>query len=748
MTIDDRLARLSTVDKAALTSGADMWHTTAVTGVPQIMVADGPHGLRKQTPGAGPDLLTGEPATCFPPAVALASTWDPELAHRVGVALGAEARAMGVSVLLGPGINLKRSPLGGRNFEYFAEDPFLTGVLAVEWVRGLQSQGVGASLKHYAVNSQETDRMRVSADVDERTLREVYLRAFQRVVQQARPWTVMCAYNKINGVYASEHHWLLTEVLREEWGFEGLVVSDWGAVADRVAAVRAGLDLTMPGPHDSGDGALVRAVEDGTLDPAVLDTAAARVLALVDRAVAAADPDATYDADAHHALAREAAGRAVVLLKNDGGLLPLRPGGLSLAVIGETARTPRYQGGGSSQVTPTRLDNALAEITAQTTAPVRFAAGYTLDGTADEALAAEAVEAARSSDVAVVFLATAFETEGADRDGLDLPADQIALLERVVAANPKTVVVLSNGAVVRTTPWDRAVPALVEGWLLGQAGAGAIADVLFGRVNPSGRLAETIPLALADHPSYLDFPGEAGHVRYGEGIHVGHRGFDARGQEVAYPFGHGLSYTTFGYGDATASIVDGGVEVRVPVSNTGSRDGREVVQVYVSLPGSRVRRAPRELKGFATIAVAAGETVQAVIRIARADLAYWDPRLARWAVEGGDYVLAIGASSRDVRATATVRVDGDDIRVPLGPESTLGEWMSDPRGAEVLGQAFTAAIAATGEDDGGGSLASMASDPQIFAFLASMPVSRLSAFPGSPFDAGTIEKMTAAANDG
>jgi beta-glucosidase len=743
MTIDDRLARLSTVEKAALTSGADMWHTTAVTGVAQIMVADGPHGLRKQTPGAGPDLLAGEPATCFPPAVALASTWDPDLAHRVGVALGEEARAMGVSVLLGPGINLKRSPLGGRNFEYFAEDPFLTGVLAVEWVRGLQSQGVGASLKHFAVNNQETDRMRVSADIDERTLREVYLRAFQRVVEQAQPWTVMCAYNRINGVYASEHHWLLTEVLREEWGFEGLVVSDWGAVADRVAAVRAGLDLTMPGPHDAGDDALVRAVEDGTLAPAALDTAAARVLALVDRAVAAADPDATYDADAHHALAREAAGRAVVLLKNDAGLLPLPAEGVSVAVIGETARTPRYQGGGSSQVTPTRLDNALDEITTQTTAPVRFAAGYAADGTVDETLAAEAVEAARSSDVAVVFLATAFETEGADRDGLDLPADQIALLERVVAANPKTVVVISNGAVVRTTPWDRAVPAVLEGWLLGQAGGGAVADVLFGRVNPSGRLTETIPLALADHPSYLDFPGEAGHVRYGEGVQVGYRGFDARGQEVAYPFGHGLSYTTFGYGAAVVSAVDGAVEVRVPVTNTGHRDGREVVQVYTSLPGSRVRRAPRELKGFATVAVAAGETVETVVRIARADLAHWDPWLARWAVEGGEYTVDIGASSRDIRATVTVRVDGDDIRVPLGPQSTLGEWMNDPRAADVLAQAFTAATT----DGGDESLARMASDPQVLAFLASLPLSRLGSFPGSPFDTETIEKMTAAAND-
>ena len=730
---------LTVAEKAALTSGSTFWHTTAVTGVRQIMVADGPHGVRKQSSEPGAGMLASELATCFPPAVAMGSTWDPELVRRVGVALGEEACAMGLSVLLGPGINLKRTPLGGRNFEYYAEDPLLTGILATEWVRGLQSQGVGASLKHYAVNSQETDRMRISADVDERTLRELYLRAFQRVVQQAQPWTVMCAYNRINGVYAAHNHWLLTEVLRGEWGFEGLVVSDWGAVVDRVEAVRAGLDLTMPGPDDAGDAALVRAVEDGTLDPATLDTAAGRVIALIEKAVAR--EDGTYDADAHHALAREVAARGVVLLKNEGGLLPLAPDGPSIAVIGEYARTPRFQGGGSSQINPTRLDNALAEITALTSAPVTFAPGYTVDGGAGEKLIAEAVEAARSSDVAVVFIGTAQETEGMDRESLELPSAYLRLVARVVEANPKTVVVLSNGAVVLTTPWDRPVPALVEGWLLGQAGGGAIADVLFGRINPSGRLTETIPHKLADHPSYLDFPGEAGHVRYGEGLHAGYRGFDAREVDVAYPFGFGLSYTTFEYGSATASIVDGDVEIRVPVTNAGGRDGREVVQVYASLPSSRVRRAPRELKGFANGAIPAGETADVAIRIAREDLAYWDPQLKKWAVEGGDYVLAIGASSRDLRTTVTVAVDGDDTRVPLTAESTLAEWMTDPKGGEVLGQAFAAAMA-----EGGGEMASMAADPEVFTFLGSLPLGRLAAFPGSPFTPDAIEKLVAAAN--
>ncbi len=704
---------LTVAEQAALTSGRDAWHTTPVesAGLPAVTVTDGPHGVRLQAhPG---DMLRGQPATCFPPAVATASTWDPDLLRRMGEALGDECRAMGVAVLLGPGVNLKRSPLGGRNFEYFSEDPLLAGVLAAAWVDGLQSRNVGASLKHFAVNSQETDRMRVSADVDERTLREMYLSAFRRVVTQARPWTVMCAYNKVNGVYASQHHWLLTEVLRDEWGYDGVVVSDWGAVADRVAAVAAGLDLTMPGPDAAGDNELIEAVAVGRLDPAVLSRAADRVRALVGQAAARTQGD--YDEEGHHELAREIAGRAIVLLKNDAppggerGLLPLAADGTgTVAVIGEFARTPRYQGGGSSQITPTRLDDALTEITAATEADVVFAPGYLTSDTAaqesaaqdreteaesDADLRAEAVALAGASDVALVFVGSEHETEGADRDGIDLPEAHQKLIAEVARVNPRTVVVLSNGAVLATSPWDQAVPAVLEGWLLGQAGGGALADVLFGRVNPSGRLAETIPLRLQDHPSYLDFPGEHGHVRYGEGLFVGYRGFDAREQEVAYPFGFGLSYTTFGYGQATATATPAGIEVRVPVTNTGERDGREVVQVYVSLPGSAVQRASRELKAFASVPVKAGETEDVVLTIDRDDLAYWDTRLNRWVVEGGEYQCAVGASSRDLRTAAAVKVEGDDIRVPLTADSTLGEWLDDPRGAQAVSQAFAGAPA-------------------------------------------------------
>ena len=761
---------LTVAEQAALTSGSDFWHSTPIdsAGLPAITLTDGPHGVRLQA--SADDTLTGRPATCFPPAVASASTWDPALLRRMGEALGDECRAMDVAVLLGPGINLKRSPLGGRDFEYFSEDPLLTGVLAAEWVLGLQSRDVGASLKHYAVNSQETDRMRISADVDERTLRELYLRAFQRVVTRARPWTVMCAYNKVNGVYASQHRWLLTDVLRGEWGFDGVVVSDWGAVSDRTAAVAAGLDLTMPGPAGPGDRELVERVTDGRLDPALLQTAADRVRALVERAAARQGGD--YDAEAHHALAREIAARAIVLLKNDAGILPLAADRTqSIAVIGEFARTPRYQGGGSSQMTPTRLDDALTEITASTQAAVLFAPGYLTGDTAaqesaagdggagaggisgvgsggvaeewDADLLAEAVALAGASDVALVFVGSAQETEGADRDGIDLNDEHRELIEQVARANPRTVVVLSNGGVLRTAPWDGSVPAILEGWLLGQAGGSAIADVLFGRVNPSGRLAETVPLKLADHPSYLDFPGENGHVRYGEGIHVGYRGFDAREQAVAYPFGFGLSYTTFSYGQASASVTDAGVEVRVPVTNTGERDGREVVQVYVSLPGSAVRRAPRELKAFANVAIAAGQTADVVLTIDRDDLAYWETRLGRWMVEGGEYHCAVGASSRDLRTTAVATVPGDHARVPLTAESTVAEWFADPRGAELLAQAFAAA-AASGD---GGPAAGLLSDPALATFIGSFPLSRMAAFPGSPLTTEVLDKLIVAAND-
>ncbi|WP_433214265.1 glycoside hydrolase family 3 C-terminal domain-containing protein [Microtetraspora malaysiensis] len=740
--VNETPAGLTLEEKASLTSGADFWTTKAIerAGVPSIMMTDGPHGLRKQRGGNDHlGIADSVPATCFPPAAGLGSSFDPELARRVGEALGVESAIGDVAVLLGPGVNIKRSPLCGRNFEYFSEDPIVSGVMGAALVRGIQSTGAGASLKHFAANNQETDRMRVSSDVDPRPLREIYLRGFQRVVEDARPWTVMCAYNRINGVYASENPWLLTRVLREEWGFTGLVVSDWGAVADRVASLKAGLDLEMPSSGGRTDAQVVAAVRDGSLDEDTLDTAAARVLDLVRKAQARPAVAGPLDVEAHHALAREAAGRSIVLLKND-GVLPLARD-TRVAVIGAFAARPRYQGAGSSLINPTRLDTAIDEIRALSAGEVMYAEGFTLDGTGDAAaLRDEAVAAASSAEVAVVFLGlpAAEESEGYDRDHIDLPAAQLRLLDAVVAANPRTVVVLSNGGVVALPFHDR-VPAIVEGWLLGQAGGGATADVLFGVVNPSGKLTETIPLRLADTPSYGNFPGESGHVRYGEGLLVGYRWYDARSVEVAYPFGHGLSYTTFRYGDASVSVrADGDVAVTVPVTNTGQVTGREVVQVYTSLPGSAVQRAPRELKAFASVALEPGETTVVELVVRRADLAYWDVRVDRWVVEGGEYVVEVAASSRDVRSAVTVAVTGDDVRLPLTMDSSIGELLAHPVAGPIVRQAMSGT--------GGAGASMMANDEGLRKILKSFPIGRLTAFPGAPVSREQIEGLIAIAN--
>ena len=697
MSIPD-VTELTLEEKASLTSGASFWYTKPVerAGVPAIMVTDGPHGLRKQREG-GDHLGIGDsvPATCFPPAVGLGSSWDVDLVHRVGEALGAETSIEKVAVLLGPGINIKRSPLCGRNFEYLSEDPIVSGVLGAAIVKGIQSRGVGTSLKHFAANNQEHDRMRASSDVDPRPLREIYLRGFQRVVEDAQPWTVMCSYNRINGVYASEDPWLLTQVLRDEWGFEGLVVSDWGAVNERVPGLAAGMDLEMPSSNGATDAQIVAAVQDGSLDEQVLDVAAGRVLDLVRKATEGAGAvEGPLDVDAHHALAREAAGRSIVLLKNEGGILPLATDA-KIAVIGEFAEKPRYQGAGSSMINPTRLDNALDEIRALATGEVAYARGFSnaLQVSADETqtLRDEAVAAASGADVAVVFLGlpARLESEGYDRNDIDLPAEQRELLDAVLAANTNTVVVLSNGGVVALPFADR-VPAILEAWLLGQAGGGATADVLFGEVNPSAKLTETIPVRLEDSPAFLDFPGEFSHVRYGEGLFVGYRWYDARRMQVAFPFGHGLSYTTFSYADAAATVnADGDIEVTVAVTNTGARAGREVVQVYTSLPAGKVQRPVRELKAFASVALEPGQTRDVTVTVRRKDLAYWDIRVDGWLVEGGEYVVDVAASSRDIRSSVSVEVAGDEFTLPLSRTSSIGEAMVHP----VAGPIVQAAIA-------------------------------------------------------
>jgi len=750
------LGELTLEEKASLCLGSDFWHTAPIPrlGIPAIAMSDGPHGLRKQ-PDEGDHVgISGSlPATCFPTASALGSSFDPELARRVGEALGVEARAQGVTVVLGPGINIKRSPLCGRNFEYFSEDPLVSGVLGAAFVEGLQRQGVGASVKHYAANNQETDRLRVSADVDERTLREIYLPGFERVVTQARPWTVMCAYNKVNGVYASENRWLLTELLRDEWGFDGLVVSDWGAVHDRVAALAAGLDLEMPPNLGVSDAAIVAAVRSGELDEAVLDWAVARVLWLVDRALsdavdagaeAVAQPE--FDANVHHALARSVAAECAVLLKNDGDLLPLQPSaGDTVAVIGEFARTPRYQGAGSSQVNPTRVYNALDELRAAVPGGVEiaFAPGFGIGTTtADDELAAEAVALAGLASVVVAFLGLpdADESEGFDRSHLDLPANQTALVARLAAANPNLVVVLANGSAVRLSDWEQHAAAILECWLSGQGAGGAAADLLIGAANPSGRLAETLPLRLEDNPSYLNFPGEHGHVRYGEGVFVGYRGYDALDLPVSYPFGHGLSYTDFEYTDLTNTLTgsaeDGTLTVAVTctVTNTGQRAGKEVVQLYVADPESTIARPPRELKGFAkTATLAPGEGQTMTFRLRSRDLSYFSVRQHRWVLEGGAFQLAVGASSRDLRLTTTIEVSAPPLTVHLDGMATLEEWLAHPVGSGLLREAI-------GVDEHGRPRGILGDD-ELIKVIGNFPISTLVAFPGLGIDHATVDHL-------
>lgn len=740
---------LTLPEKASLTSGAGDFVTTALpeAGVPAVTLSDGPHGLRlpkEAGDGGQVDLHSAAPATCYPPAVALGSSWDPELAHRVAGALADEATAHGIRVLLGPGINIKRSPLCGRNFEYFSEDPLLTAELGGAMVRGLQESGVGAALKHYAANNQETDRMRVSADIDERPLREIYLRAFERIVRRERPWSVMSSYNAVNGVTLSENTRLLTGILRGEWGFDGIVMSDWGAVRDRVAALRAGLDLQMPGTQGRTDREVVAAVTDGSLDEAVLDTTVERLVRFARRTAGADRPEPRMSVEDHHRLAGEAADRCVVLLKNDDGLLPLSPDAGSVAVIGELARTPRYQGAGSSQVTPTRLDTPLEGLRAHAGgARVEFAPGYTLPGAEaagtgsadtpedDATLAAAAVRLAAASDTVVLFLGLSAhdESEGFDRDHIDLPDAQLRLLDSIVAANPRVAVVLSNGGVVRTDPWHRTVPALVEGWLLGQAGGGALARVLFGEVNPSGKLAETVPLRLEDSPSHLSFPGEEGHVRYGEGVFVGYRGYDAAAREVAFPFGHGLSYTTFAYSGLRVTPEADGARyaVAVTVANTGPRAGREVVQIYSTGPaGSSVARPPRELRGFASVTLAPGESREVVVHVSRDDLAHYSEREGGWRVEGGEYGIEAGSSSRDIRQSTVLPVEGDPSRLTLTGRNTVAEWLAHPVGGPLLMKAFAEGRAAAG----GGP--SAMENPAIRRFLAGTPLDVIAEFPQSP----------------
>ena len=608
---------LTLEEKAALTSGTNPWSlgNVAAKGLPNYTITDGPHGLRKAQNTESMDVEENVPATCFPPAAGMACSWNPELVERVGEAMGEECIQEQVAVILGPGVNIKRNPLGGRCFEYWSEDPYLAGHTAVGIVKGVQSKGVGTSLKHFAANNQETDRLRISATISPRALREIYLPAFEYIVKTAQPWTVMCSYNKINGVFSSQNRWLLTDVLRGEWGFKGIVMSDWGAVSDRVAALNAGLNLEMP-PSNT-DSQIVAAAKDGRIPATQLDEMAQGMVDLVAKARPAMSRDGyRYDVDAHNEVARQAAVESMVLLKNEDATLPVAKGA-KIAVIGEFARTPRYQGAGSSLINPTKLTSFLDALEERGVA-ADFAPGFTLDDAAqDPALTEQAVTAAQQADVVLLFLGlpAAYESEGFDRTTLDIPAKQVEVLDAVAAANPNVAVVLSNGSVV-SLPWQGHAKAILETWLLGQAGGAALADVIFGDETPSGKLAQTIIDDVNDDPSAMNWPGEEGHVDYGEGVFVGYRYHDTFRKQVTYPFGYGLSYATFDVHDATvAKTGPRTAEVTVTVTNTSDVAGAETVQVYVAPSKAKVARPVHELKGFAKVALEPGESKNVTIAL-------------------------------------------------------------------------------------------------------------------------------------
>jgi beta-glucosidase len=658
------LASMTLEEKVALLTGRDYWSLYGVErlGVPSIVVADGPYGLRKERTSDAVTLGDTVAATCFPTLSALAAAWDPALVEEVATAIGTEARAQGVSVVLGPGANIKRTPLCGRNFEYFSEDPVLSSTLGAAWIRGVQEVGVGASLKHLAANNQELRRFTIDALVDERALREIYLASFERAVVDARPWTVMAAYNRLNGTYCTEHRELLTGILRDEWGFDGVVLSDWGAVHDRPASVEAGLDLEMPGFGGRADAELHEALGDGRLSLAAVDAAAARILTLIARTAGARRAALPHDPETHHELARRAAAEGTVLLKNEGGIVPVSPGA-RIAVVGAFAQEPRFQGAGSAQVNPYRVDNALTAlgVLLEPSGHLVYAPGYPRrSGEVDEALLAEACDAARDADVVLVFvgLAEIHETEGVDRRDLRLPAGHDALVEAVAATNPRVVVVLANGAPV-AMPWHGRVPAIVEGYLGGQAGGSAMARVLLGAMEPGGRLAETVPHRWEDNPVHA-FPSGPRQIEYRESLYVGYRWYDTAGADVLFPFGHGLSTTTFSWSEAAAgatTIVDGdGIDLGVTVTNTGKRAGSEVVQVYVHALDSIVFRPDQELRAFSKVHLAPGESQRITVRLERRAFAHWDPERRTWAVQPGHYAIRLGASSRDIRATLGVEV--------------------------------------------------------------------------------------------
>ena len=687
--IKELVARMTLEEKASMCSGADFWHTEAVErlGIPASMVSDGPHGLRKQNE-QGDHLGVNDSikAVCFPAGCGTAASFNRELLMKMGETLGNECQAEGVSVILGPAVNIKRSPLCGRNFEYYSEDPLVASEMAGALIHGIQSKNVGTSIKHFLANNQETRRMSSDSRVDERTLHEIYLAAFEGAVRKEKPWTVMCSYNKINGTYAAQNHLYLTETLRDQWGFDGYVMSDWGAVNNRVEDLKAGLDLEMPGSMGVNDKLIVGAVLSGELDESVVDETVERILNIVFRYEENRDRNAVFDKDKDHEMARKVAEETIVLLKND-GVLPLADQ-QKVAFIGKYAKTPRYQGGGSSHINSHKITSALEAADGLN---VIYAQGFDdVEDKTDEKLLTEAVELAKGADVAVIFagLPDKFESEGFDRKHMAMPDCQNELIEKVAEIQPNTVVVLHNGSPVEM-PWIEKVKGVVEAYLGGQAVGGAVCDILYGKVNPSAKLPETFPLRLEDNPSYLSYIGEGDMVEYREGIFVGYRYYDKKKVDVLFPFGYGLSYTTFEYSDLTVDkeqLKDTDtLNVSVKVTNTGKRAGKEVVQLYVADKESTVIRPVKELRDFAKVELAPGETKTVTFVLDRKAFAYYSVRIHDWHVESGEFDIMIGKSSRDIVLTKTVTVEST-VKLPFvyTTDTTLGDVKRDPRAWAIV----------------------------------------------------------------
>ena len=684
------ISEMTLEEKAGMCSGKDFWHLKGAErlGIPAVMVSDGPHGLRKQAEEADHlGLNESIKAVCFPTACATACSFDRDLLEEMGERIGDECQAENLSVILGPAVNIKRSPLCGRNFEYFSEDPYLASQMAAAHIKGVQSKNVGTSVKHFAANNQEHRRMSCSSEIDERTLREIYLAAFETAIKEAKPDTVMCSYNRINGEFASENHWLLTEVLRDEWGFEGYVMSDWGAVNDRVKGLKAGLELEMPGSGGNTDKEIVEAVKNGELEESVLDRAVERILNIVFKFTDNRQ-EGKFDLEEDHKLAAEIAGESMVLLKNE-GVLPIPVQGKKIAFIGKFAETPRFQGGGSSHINSFKITSALEAV--KDVAQVTYAQGYDVkEDVIDQVMLDQAVEVAKEADVAVIFagLPDAFESEGYDRSHMRMPDCQNTLISEIAKVQENVVVVLHNGSPVEM-PWADQVKGILEAYLGGQAVGQAEVDILFGKVNPSGKLAETIPYKLSDNPSYLNFPGDGQKVEYKEGVFVGYRYYDTKEMPVRYPFGYGLSYTTFEYKDLQLSadkIKDTDkLKVRLKVKNTGNRAGKEIVQLYVADKTGAASRPVKELRNFVKVELQPQEEKTVEMELDKRSFAWYNTEIHDWYAASGEYEILAAASSRDIRLKKTVYVESTrELPMHIHMNTTIGELLENPKTKAVI----------------------------------------------------------------